>query len=333
VNTGAHLDQVAIIDLGGPEPGAFHDVYRKYSMRERLQREHGTAANQVLWEGQTPLLGDVRFAEQAITAMDEWLRVVEADRRKVPLSQKVIDAKGPAGMRERCVATDGAEAPLQLCDTTVDPTIFSSPRIEAGGGDQAPVNGVGPQVVGFPDDRLDCQTMPIEQFRFAGKSFSEVFSAAQQDALRVTFPTGVCDYSKPGRGFQEAVTWLTYQDAAGQVVVGGRSMGAPPTSVYFVPTVQAPPPAAPAGTVPPAGAPAGTSAGAPPGTSAGAPAGTSVGTSARAPAATPAAAGPAAATGRPGQLPATGGVTALTAAALALLVAGALLRRRFRTQV
>jgi hypothetical protein len=29
----------------------------------------------------------------------------------------------------------------------------------------------------------------------------------------------------------------------------------------------------------------------------------------------------------------TGGVTALTAAALALLVAGALLRRRFRTQV
>ena len=37
-NTAAHLDKVAIIDLGGPEPGAFHDVYRKYSMRDRLIR-------------------------------------------------------------------------------------------------------------------------------------------------------------------------------------------------------------------------------------------------------------------------------------------------------
>jgi hypothetical protein len=51
VNSGAHLDQVAIIDLGGPEPGAFHDVYRKHSMRDRLIREHGTAANQVSGRG------------------------------------------------------------------------------------------------------------------------------------------------------------------------------------------------------------------------------------------------------------------------------------------
>ena len=58
-------DKVAIIDLGGPEPGAFHDVYRKYSMRDRLIREHGTAANQVLWRGQVALFGDTPEARAA----------------------------------------------------------------------------------------------------------------------------------------------------------------------------------------------------------------------------------------------------------------------------
>jgi len=233
VDTAAHLDQVAIIDLGGPEVGAFHDVYRKYAMRDRLIREHGTAANQVFWEGQTPLLGDVRFAEQAITAMDTWLQVIEADHRKVPLPRKILDAKTKADVHQRCVATEGSDVPLQVCHATVDPTIFSSPRIEAGGGDQAPVNGVGPKVVGFTDDRLDCQTMPIEKQVYAGKTFTQVFTPAQQATLKQTYPTGICDYSKPGTGFQPAVTWLRYQDNAGHVIYGGVSMGAAPTSVYF----------------------------------------------------------------------------------------------------
>jgi hypothetical protein len=230
VDTAAHLDEVAIIDLGGPEPGAFHDVYRKYSMRDRLVREHGTSANQVFWEGQTPLLGDATFVDASISKMDEWLAAVEGDTRPLPLARRIIDAKTKAGVAERCVAVNGSDAPLSLCDTTVDATIFSSPRIEAGGGDPALVNGVGPATVGFADDRLDCQTMPIENFVYAGQAFSQVFSAPQQAALKAVFPTGVCDYSKPGNGFQPAVRWLTYQDASGKVVYGGVPMGDPPSS-------------------------------------------------------------------------------------------------------
>ncbi len=234
-NNAAHLNKVAIIDLGGPEPGAFHDVYRKYSMRARLIREHGTAANQVFWEGQTPLLGDPSFVDDSINKMDEWLAAVAADQGKVPLAKKIIAAKSKAGVTERCVAADGADAPLTLCDATVDPTIFSSPRIEAGGGADAPINGVGPAKVGFTDDRLDCQTMPIEDFVYAGKKFSQVFSAQQQAALNKAFPTGVCDYSKPGKGFQDAVPWLTYQQGDGDVVYGGVPLGAPPVSTYVRP--------------------------------------------------------------------------------------------------
>jgi hypothetical protein len=235
VNTGAHLDKVAIIDLGGPEAGAFHDVYRKHSMRARLIREHGTAANQVFWEGQTPLLGDTSFVDDSIRKMDEWLAAVARDKRHVALSRKIIDAKKKAGVTERCVAAGGQDAPLQLCDATVDSTIFSSPRVEAGGGSDAPINGVGKRKVGLADDRLDCQLMPIKDFVYAGKKFTQAFTAEQQAALKTAFPTGVCDYSKRGKGFQDAVPWLTYQRHNGAVVYGGTRLGAPPLSSYHQP--------------------------------------------------------------------------------------------------
>jgi len=232
VDTAAHLDQVAIIDLGGPEPGAFHDVYRKFALRDRLVREHGTSANQVFWQGHTPLLGDPQFAESAITAMDTWLAQIEKDKSSTPLAKKIIAAESPAAIHERCVGTEGADAPLEECRAAVGATLFSSPRIEAGGGDTALINGVGPKTVGFADDRLDCQTMPIESFVYAGKEFANVFTSAQQATLKKTFPTGVCDYSKPGKGFQAAQTWQRYQDAEGGVVYGGVPIGAAPQSTY-----------------------------------------------------------------------------------------------------
>jgi hypothetical protein len=305
VNTGAHLDEVAIIDLGGPEPGAFHDVYRKYSMRDRLIREHGTADNQVFWEGQTPLLGDPSFVDDAIRAMDEWLRVVEADTRDVPLSQRIIDAKDEAGIGPRCVGADGLDVPLEVCRGTVDPTIFSSPRIEAGG---------GADVVGYADDTLDCRTMPIEEFDYAGRSLDEVFTEDEQVALRETFPDGVCDYSQPGHGFQAAVTWLTYQDADGEVIYGGTPMGEPPVSVPYGPdgTGMDRPGASPPGGGPPTDRPGNPSPGGPPTERLGV---------------SPAAAG-VAVTPASASLPATGTSGALAAVALLVLAGASALRRR-----
>ena len=65
IDSANNLNKVAIIDLRGPDPGAFHDVYRTYAMRARLMRNFGTAANQVLWRGQAPLIGDPSFADDA----------------------------------------------------------------------------------------------------------------------------------------------------------------------------------------------------------------------------------------------------------------------------
>ena len=65
INSANNLNKVAIIDLRGPDPGAFHDAYRSWAIRARLEREHGTFANQAIWFGAVPLMGDVNYATEA----------------------------------------------------------------------------------------------------------------------------------------------------------------------------------------------------------------------------------------------------------------------------
>ena len=131
VNQANNLDQVAIIDLRGPDPGAFHDVYRTYAMRARLERNFGTAANQVLWRGQAPLIGDPSFADDAILAMDRWLARVDADRRKVPLAQKIIQDKPEHASPPAAPTARAPTCPSEVCDQTV--SAYGTPRIGADG--------------------------------------------------------------------------------------------------------------------------------------------------------------------------------------------------------
>jgi hypothetical protein len=204
VNQGTHLDKVAIIDLRGPDPGAFHDVYRTYAMRARLEREHGTAANQVLWRGQVPLLGDAGYTGQAIVAMDEWLAAVEKDPRDLPLPRKIIADK-PASLTERCTNGAGSELPPAECDAVVQS--YSTPRIEAG--------------MPLADDTIKCELQPLERSRYQPLSVSDDHWAQLQRA----FPKGVCDYSKPGVDRVPTVPWLSYKDGP-----GGKPLGDPPKS-------------------------------------------------------------------------------------------------------
>jgi len=50
----------------------------------------------------------------------------------------------------------------------------------------------------------------------------------QWAALEKAFPTGVCDWSKPGVEQQDTIPWQTYQSSDGSVVYGGRSLGRAP---------------------------------------------------------------------------------------------------------
>jgi hypothetical protein len=209
VNSANNLDQVAIIDLRGPDPGAFHDVYRTYALRARLLRNFGTAANQVLWRGQVALLGDPSFAVDAVFAVDRWLGRVDADERDVSLPQKIIEDK-PGDIADRCTDGAGVELMSWICDITV--ASYGTPRFAA----DEPLT----------DDVLKCQLQPLRR-----DDYTVAFTDDQWKRLKEAFPSGVCNYGKPGVLQQGAESWLTYQDAQGDVIYGGRPLGPAPASV------------------------------------------------------------------------------------------------------
>ena len=209
VNVGNNMDEVAIIDLRGPDPGAFHDVYRTYAMRERLIREHGHADNQLLWRGSVALFGDTTFENDAIIAMDEWLAAVEADTRDVPLAQKIVEDR-PEGVDHRCTSGAGHDMPATYCDGVVQS--YGTPRFEAG--------------MPLSDDILKCQLKPHRREDYG----NVIFTDAQWAQLEEVFPTGVCDYTKQGVEWTETVPWQTYANT-----IGGVPMGPAPVSVPFGP--------------------------------------------------------------------------------------------------
>ncbi len=82
INEANNLNQTAIIDCRGPNPGLFHDAYRAFAVRARLDREHGTHANQLIWEGPIPLTADNNCELNSFIAMDHWLTAVERDHSR-----------------------------------------------------------------------------------------------------------------------------------------------------------------------------------------------------------------------------------------------------------
>src|SRR4051794_16277761 len=209
VDQADNLDKVAIIDLRGPDPGAFHDVYRTYVMRARLMRNFGTAANQLLWRGQVPLLGDANYADEAILAVDKWLAVVEKDPRDVSLAKKIIEDK-PKDLTDRCTDGNGHDIPAAECDAVVQ--AYSDPRLVAG--------------MPMANDTIKCELKPLNRASYAPATFTDDEWATMQKA----FPDGVCDYAKRGVDRKPTIPWLIYQDHDGNVIYGGRALGEVPVA-------------------------------------------------------------------------------------------------------
>jgi hypothetical protein len=210
VNEGNHMDEVAIINHGGPDPGLAHDYAHAFWMEERLRRDQGTTPNRVMWFGTTPLIGDPRWANEAFLDMDRWLSRVEKDHRNLSLARK-IGADRPADVTDRCANIPGVDLVSgpdgPLCKQDLTQLHLSTPR-EVAGDDVA-------------NDRLSCRLRPLARTDY---SFAPVpLSDAQWATLQAIFPQGVCDYGRPGIGQQPAQTWLGYGTAR-EVVYGGRNL-------------------------------------------------------------------------------------------------------------
>jgi hypothetical protein len=99
-----------------------------------------------------------------------------------------------------------------LCGEAVVP-IYGTPRTVAGDA--------------LTTDTNKCQLKPLNR----SDNYGPIpFTDDQWAALQQLFAGGVCDFSKPGVDQQGAITWLTYQNAKGKVVYGGKPLGAAPRS-------------------------------------------------------------------------------------------------------
>jgi hypothetical protein len=222
INSANNMKGLAIIDLRGPDPGAFHDAYRSWAIRARLEREEGHfPRNHVIWFGQAPLIGDPNWTTEGLLAMDRWLTKVEADHRSVTLEQKVAEDR-PEDIKDRCSQIAGVEQVNvpgigPVCQLDALQTKFGTPVTVAG--------------ESIATDTNRCRLKPLRSSDY----YPITFTDDQWQQLQKAFPTGVCDWSKPGVDQRGAIAWQTYQDAKGNVIYGGKPLGRAPRSRAVVP--------------------------------------------------------------------------------------------------
>ncbi len=172
--------------------GDIHSRERDLSIRARLIKSNGDADNEVIWvapmaprsaPGQpAPAAGPtVNLAPLALDAMTKWLDALAADQ--TPLTHAKVVRHKPAEA-EDAYWKDGkktAETANFDGDTGYNRAfpMHSEPRLVAG----APL----------ANDVLKCQLKPVKM-----SDYKVAFTAEQEAKLRAIFPTGVCDFSKPG---------------------------------------------------------------------------------------------------------------------------------------
>jgi hypothetical protein len=215
INETNNLTAVPIIDLRGPDPGAFHDAYRSWAIRARLERQEGHfPKNHVIWFGQTPLIGDPRYTTQGLLAMDRWLSRVQRDDRDIPLAAKVARDR-PTDVHDQCSSIPGVESVSvpgvgPVCRLKEVQTRFGTPATVAG--------------ESIATDQNRCQLKPLRRSDY----YPIDFTGDQWSALQQTFPTGVCGWSRPGVDQRDTIPWLSYQEPNGDVIYGGQPLGDAP---------------------------------------------------------------------------------------------------------
>jgi len=170
--------------------------------------------------------------QKAFAAMDQWLTVLAHDKSSVPLAEKVVKAK-PSTLEDGCF---GATTPGAADDFIAEPQTFGGFNTVFVKGNGTP-QGSGLVGLGNTPSRcnamspassyprfdageplagrtVQCQLKPVTPADYAGyaalnPTWTGAKQAADLAALREAFPTGVCDFTKPGLQEQPPIgTWI-----------------------------------------------------------------------------------------------------------------------------
>jgi hypothetical protein len=222
VASGKNLGKVPIIDSRGWDEQGIHYIWRTFSERARIDAANGNHGNQVIWRYGTGLLPATAAQVAAVTlqsflTMDSWLSQLNLSSPKPTLNsvrtQADVVAAKPASAVDLCYLTGDTNFTTPVfdmarCDADPRLAMHSSPRQVAGGPLQ--------------ENILKCELKAIDPADYA----PAVLDASQLARLNAVFPGGVCDWTKPGVGQQEATSPLTF--AAGP---GGQPLPPPPVQV------------------------------------------------------------------------------------------------------
>jgi hypothetical protein len=226
LSSGTNLGKLPIIDSRGWDEQGIHYIWRSFSERARIDTANaGQHGNQVMWRYGTGLLPATAAQVAAVTTqsflqMDIWLSNLLVSAPKPTLNsvrtQADVIAAKPATTFDLCYLTGDVTfsnpvTDMATCDADPRLMAHSSPRQVAGGA--------------LTENILKCQLKPLNPADYAPATLTD----AQLVRLNAVFPGGVCDWSKPGVGQQDAVSPLTF--AAGP---GGQPLPPPPTQMSRV---------------------------------------------------------------------------------------------------
>ena len=221
VSDGRQLAKVPIIDLRGNEiaSGDIHANWRPWAVRDRLDRDYGGHANQLIFAFNSTTGASAPGAaltRRAFLTMDAWLAAIEADGSNNSVDIKVINNK-PATAVDFCLTTTGTtdaqvDAAIGLNDAACPVKYETTPRQVAG----APV----------AENIFKCTTKALN---FNDPAYGgATFTAGQMTRMLAVFNTGVCDWTQLGVGQVPVVPWSSFQNGP-----GGVGLGAPPVSQAF----------------------------------------------------------------------------------------------------
>jgi hypothetical protein len=206
-NAGGGLASIPIIDFRDYNDvlpgGDIHVRYHSFSMRKRLDKANGRHDNQVMW------VNDNRFGlysnsnpllQSAILKMDRWVTAVKADTRDIPQIEKVVQNK-PADLMEGCYSKDTTPVFIPQTQVREQEAVTTCNTLY-------PTNSFPREVAGadIAADIIKCQLKPL-----APVDYAVPFAPAQWARLQSIFPSGVCDWSRPGLEQQDPIgTWIFF---------------------------------------------------------------------------------------------------------------------------
>jgi hypothetical protein len=205
VNLGGNggLASIPIFDNGqSTETGGYHYGWFHFAVRERLRAANGNSDNFVFWRGPVP-------TATARDLIENWMTAYKSDASSDPQIVKVLRAKPATGV-EGCW---DRSTPARFI---AEPLIFSS-KPDSQCSALWPVYSNALKEAGGPlaANVLKCQLKAIDT-----SDYAVALLPAERARLNAIFPTGVCDWSKPGVNQTGVVPYLSFGPSPDNVVSG-----------------------------------------------------------------------------------------------------------------